>query len=80
MKRFQKIFSVLAVSFLVLYGSVVYAADGVNWEEGTIVATGMGIAPPDTVNIAQAKALARRAAVVDAYRQMAETISGVQVT
>lgn len=80
MKRFQKFFSVLAVSFLVLYGSVVYAADGVNWEEGTIVATGMGIAPPDTVNIAQAKALARRAAVVDAYRQMAETISGVQVT
>lgn len=80
MKQFQKLFSVLAASFLVFVGSVVYAADGVNWEEGTIVATGMGVASPNTVNIAQAKALARRAAVVDAYRQMAETISGVQVT
>lgn len=80
MRHLKNFFSVLVATFLVFVSSSAYAADGVNWDDGTIVATGMGIAPPSAINIAQAKALARRAAVVDAYRQMAETISGVQVT
>lgn len=80
MRHLKNFFSVLVASFLVFVSSSAYAADGVNWDDGTIVATGMGIAPPNAVNIAQAKALAKRAAVVDAYRQLAETISGVQVT
>jgi len=57
----------------------VFASDGVDWENQKVVVTGMGIAPPTAVNAAQARMLARRAAVVDGYRQMAEQINGVQV-
>ena len=56
-----------------------FAADAVNWESATITVTGMGIAPPRAVNQAQVRYLARRAAVVDGYRQLAESISGVNV-
>ena len=41
--------------------------------------TGQGVAPVNTVSPAQAKALARRAAIADAYRQLAEKIYGVRV-
>ena len=52
---------------------------GVNWESSKITASGLGVAPPNAVNKAQARMLARRAAMVDAYRQMAEYINGVNV-
>jgi len=50
------------------------------WEQGVIEARGMGIAPPNAVSPAQAKALARRAAVLDAQRNMLEQTQGVQVS
>lgn len=50
-----------------------------DWDGGRIRAEGTGIAPPRTVSAAQARALARRAAVADAYRQLAEQIQGVDV-
>ncbi|HIP44115.1 MAG TPA: lipoprotein required for motility [Sulfurospirillum arcachonense] len=40
---------------------------------------GEGIAPQNTVSPAQAMALAKRAAVADAYRQMTEKLYGVQI-
>ena len=40
---------------------------------------GEGIAPQNTISPAQAMALAKRAAVADAYRQMAEKLYGVQI-
>ncbi len=40
---------------------------------------GEGIAPQNTVSPAQAMALAKRAAMADAYRQMAEKLYGVQI-
>ncbi len=40
---------------------------------------GEGIAPQNTVSPAQARALAKRAAVADAYRQIAEKLYGVQI-
>ncbi|WP_331775367.1 LPP20 family lipoprotein [Sulfurospirillum sp. 1612] len=40
---------------------------------------GEGIAPMNTVSPAQAVALAKRAAVADAYRQLGEKLYGVQV-
>lgn len=53
----------------------------VNWEKGAeadVEAWGVGL-PPENVPAARGTALARRAAVVDAYRQLAEIIKGVQV-
>lgn len=56
------------------------AAHGqINWTEQYIEATGSGIAPSQG-NAGQQKLMARRAAVADAYRQLAEVVEGVQVT
>ncbi len=40
---------------------------------------GQGVAPVNTVSPAQAMALAKRAAIADAYRQLGEKICGVRV-
>jgi hypothetical protein len=40
---------------------------------------GQGVSPTNTISPAQAIALAKRAAIADAYRQLGERISGVQV-
>lgn len=53
----------------------------VNWEKGAdsdIIAVGVGLPPKNAVG-PQGKFLARRAAVVDAQRNLVETINGVQV-
>ncbi len=42
-------------------------------------AVGMGIAPENTISPAQALALAKRAAIVDAYRQLGEKMYGIRV-
>lgn len=44
-----------------------------------ISAIGMGVAPETTVSPAQALALAKRAAIVDAYRQIGEKMYGIRV-
>jgi len=44
-----------------------------------ISAIGMGIAPENTISPAQALALAKRAAIVDAYRQLGEKMYGIRV-
>lgn len=44
-----------------------------------ISAIGMGVAPEATVSPAQALALAKRAAIVDAYRQIGEKMYGIRV-
>nr|WP_111229800.1 LPP20 family lipoprotein [Helicobacter valdiviensis] len=44
-----------------------------------ISAVGMGVAPESTVSPAQALALAKRAAIVDAYRQIGEKMYGIRV-
>jgi len=50
-------------------------------ENNVVVITviGQGVAPASTISPAQASALAKRAAVADAYRQMAEKVNGVRV-
>ncbi len=50
-----------------------------NNPDRVFVVNGEGIAPQNTVSPAQAMALAKRAAVADAYRQMAEKLYGVQI-
>lgn len=52
-------------------------AEGVNWEDGDIVATGIGLPPEGSGP--QGMYLARRAAVVDAQRNLAELINGVSL-
>jgi hypothetical protein len=46
----------------------------------TLFVTGEGVSPVNAINAAQAKVLARRAAIADAYRQLAEKMYGVKVT
>lgn len=50
-----------------------------DWNGGSIRAEGTGVAPARIVSAAQARALARRAAIADAYRALAEQIQGVDV-
>ena len=69
--------SVLAVMLLSV--SSVFAQAGLNWDTSSVTVVGSGIAPPNAVSAVQARMLARRAAVADAYRQLAETIKGVNV-
>lgn len=54
--------------------------NGVNWTKGSaadITAMGIGLAPENAG--VRGEALARRAAMVDAYRNLAEIIQGVQI-
>ncbi len=44
-----------------------------------ISAIGMGVAPQSTISPAQALALAKRAAIIDAYRQLGEKMYGIRV-
>lgn len=50
----------------------------INWEYGAVKAKGTG-APPSNMPPGQSKLMARRAAVADCYRNLAETIYGVRV-
>ena len=70
---------VLAVLMLALtIGAQNVSAAPTQWDGGKIRVEGLGIAPADARG-AQAEALARRAALSDAYRQLAEQINGVNV-
>lgn len=80
--RSSKIFSiaVLAVFVLFLFTENLFASPAVNWTKQTITVTGMGFAPVGVYNPSQAVQLAKRAAINDAYRQLAEVVNGVKVT
>ena len=54
--------------------------EGINWENGNsadVVAIGTGL-PPENAGV-RGRVLARRAALVDAYRNLAEMLNGVQL-
>ncbi len=51
----------------------------INWTVGEVYATGIGAPSAQAVNAAQARAMAERAAVVVAYRNLLETVKGVRV-
>ena len=82
--KLPKIFGALATA-AVLFASAIGSAapanyvDGVDWSQKVITVRGVGIAPKDAVNEAQARGLAEIAAKSDALRKMAEIVNGVKV-
>ena len=77
----RKVFSALMTMLAVMVFSIssVFAADNIDWNNSTVTVIGMGAQPANAVNPAQARMMARRAAVADGYRQLAESIKGVNV-
>ncbi len=81
MKKIVKLLSMcsLAAAILVASMATVLAAENVDWNSNVIRATGGGVAPAGARTVAQARMMARRAAIADAYRQLAEYVGGVNV-
>ncbi|SMC95741.1 LPP20 family lipoprotein [Sporomusa malonica] len=52
----------------------------INWDEGFVEAIGTGVPSSIAKSPAQARLMARRAAIVDAQRNLLESVEGVQVT
>lgn len=79
-KRWKKTKTLLLAWMMMIFlVGTVSAQEAVDWEKGSITVVGMGVAPPNAVNQAHARMMARRAAVADGYRQLAENIKGVNV-
>ena len=83
MRIFGKIFAaaVFFCAFLALFGHSEAAEKElglVDWGQRYVEATGMAVAPNNTKG-AQARALARRGAIVDLQRNLLESIGGVQI-
>lgn len=73
-----KLLGVLVAAIIFAVSATVDAAP--NWNTNTIQVTGMGVSNPALAKTsAHASMMARRAAVADAYRQLAEAVQGVQV-
>ena len=70
----------LALAFVVQADDVIKetAAGGVNWTEGVVFAHGFGSAKPN-LSKSQKRILSRRAAVVDAQRNLLEMTKGVRI-
>jgi hypothetical protein len=51
----------------------------INWSTGKVIAVGIGAPPSQPANMAQARAMARRAAITVARRNLLEITQGVQV-
>lgn len=54
-------------------------AGAVNWTTGVVMATGIGAAPANPANAAQARAMTERAAYAIAVRNLLEALKGVRV-
>jgi len=83
MRIFGKFFAaaVFFCAFLALFAQAEAAEKEmalVDWGQTYVEATGMGVAPNNTKG-AQARALARRGAIVDLQRNLLESIGGVQI-
>lgn len=86
MRLISNSIKILACSMALLVTIPAQAADvvkelgngGINWSAGTIYAHGYGVPKAGTKG-GKARLLARRAAQVDAYRNLAEIVQGVRV-
>ena len=78
----QVLLVVLMSSVLVPSVTIAQARTGIGWDQGaqgTIQAVGFGVAPNNVTSFSQGRLLARRAAIVDAYRNLQERIQDVQI-
>lgn len=73
------VMAIVAVSVLAASTLSAMAMAVTDWDGGSIQAEGYGTLPETARNPGQAKILARRAAIVDAYRNLAEQVQGVNV-
>ncbi|NOZ04390.1 MAG: hypothetical protein GXO92_07280 [FCB group bacterium] len=66
----------------VIPGAVIEETDNgaINYSQGIVTATGIGSIPEYAVNAGQARAMAIRAAKVDARRQLIELVNGITLT
>lgn len=82
MKSF-KFFSILFVAtfiFIFAANKTFAAPTSVDWGRQVITVKGLGFPPAGNFPIEQAKQLAKRAAMAEAYRQLAEVVNGVKVS
>ena len=79
--RNQKIIIIIAMLSFLLVGNSSVLADAANdtWLSGNISREGYGAPPTTSSSNGQARILARRAAIVDAYRNLSEYIAGVRI-
>ena len=70
--------TILTMVISILFSANVFAGSA-DWGTGDITAEGYGAAPLTARTPGQAKALARRAAIVDAYRNLGEFVEGIRV-
>jgi hypothetical protein len=57
----------------------IVSIDGVDWAAGKIRATGIGLPPPNAANDSVRRAMAERAALADAQRNMLRTIEQIKI-
>ncbi len=72
-------FTFIFSTFLMFATQPSCSAIGVDWNSNIITAIGIGSAPEYAIKPGQANALARRAAVVDAYRNLTSIVYGIEV-
>lgn len=79
-KQLKKLFEVVVLSAIFAFAvQPSCSAIGVDWDSNIITAVGVGSAPEYAIKPGQANALARRAATVDAYRNLTTIIYGIEV-
>jgi hypothetical protein len=67
------------MSMSVCFAEVADVNGTVDWDGGVVRATGTGFIPSNATNSSQGYVLARRAAMLDGYRNLLETVKGVQI-
>ncbi len=71
----------VALFMMAMLATTAFAEKGtIDWDRGVVRATGIGAGKSTTKNPGLRRAQARRAATMDAQRNLAETVEGVRVT